>query len=215
MRALRWTGNVFIVLGATLLFFVVYEVYGTSMISRNHQSALAESFDPVIEPPSPPPTVESPSPSPSPSLSTLPLNPGGPEPIARIRIPRIGVNQIVVEGVTLDDLSWGPGHYRLTPQPGEPGSVGIAGHRTGWGSPFINLDKLERGHRIHLDTPEATYVYEVTGSRVVDPGQSRVLLGDPRSRATHKLTLTTCTPKYTSLRRLIVWADQVDVVERT
>lgn len=212
MRVLRITGNVFILLGATLLFFVLYELVGTSMITNGHQSALAAEFDLRLDRPTPPqnPVVESPSPSPSP----LPRPEGGPQPIARIRIPKIGINMIVVEGTTLDDLAWGPGRYKGTAPIGGPGTAGIAGHRTGWGSPFIDLDRLERGDKIFFDTPEATYVYAMTRRTVVEPGEVDVLLGDPRSDATHKLALTTCTPKYTSLRRLIVWGDLIDVTPR-
>jgi len=215
MRVIRWTGNVFIVLGATMLFFVVYELLGTALVAGHHQDALADTFDDALD--RPPrvvvPTVESPSPSPSHKPIAGPR--GGPDAIARIRIPSIGVRKIVVEGVTLDDLAWGPGHYKFTASPGGEGVIAIAGHRTGWGSPFIDLDQLRPGQRIFLDTPEATYAYAMTRSKVVDPDQTRVLLGDPQSDATHKLTLTTCTPKYTSLRRLIVWADLIEVIPRT
>lgn len=213
MRVLRWSGNVLIVLGATMLFFVFYEVFGTALTARQHQDALASTFDNAFERPAPvvvdDPTVASPSPKPIAGPR------GGPDPIARIRIPTIGVKQIVVEGVSLDDLAWGPGHYPSSSPPGGAGVTAIAGHRTGWGSPFIDLDKLRPGQRVLIDTPEATYVYEMTGSKVVDPDQTKVLLGDPKSDATHKLTLTTCTPKYTSLRRLIVWGDLVEVIPRT
>jgi len=211
---LRITGNVFIVLGATLLFFVLYELVGTSMITDRHQSALAEQFDltferPPLAQPTTDPVVASPSPTAKPRAHSA-----GPEPIARIIIPSIGVRNIVVEGVTLNDLAWGPGHYKGTSDIGQAGVTAIAGHRTGWGSPFINLDKLERGDEIIFETPEATYTYEMTRRTVVDAGDVKVLLGDPKSNSTHKLTLTTCTPKYTSLRRLIVWGDLVDVKPR-
>ncbi len=67
-----------------------------------------------------------------------------------IQIPKIGLNQVVVEGTGEDDLSKGPGHYLGTPLPGEEGNVGIAGHRTTWGRPFYNLDSARRGRQDHL-----------------------------------------------------------------
>ena len=51
MRVVRGVGNIFIVLGLTLLFFVVYEEVGTSIITNHRQSVLAEAFDPTIEKP--------------------------------------------------------------------------------------------------------------------------------------------------------------------
>lgn len=211
MKALRVTGNVFILIGATFLFFVVYELIGTSAITAGHQRALATEF----EEPDDDPVVVEPSPSPEPTETKEPEAPPPPppklgSPIARLRIPSIDVDMIVVEGTSLDELAKGPGHYRETPLPGQRGPVGIAGHRTGWGSPFIDLDRLGRGDRIIIELKDdQRFVYEVTNTRVVDPGDVWVLNGDPRSDAEYSLTLTTCTPKYTSRNRLIVWADQV------
>lgn len=203
MRALRVTGNVFIVLGATFLFFVVYELIGTAQITKGHQTALANQFEEAFRPPDPKPTY---SPPEWPKLDNGDV-------VARIKIPKIDVNMIVVEGVTLGDLAQGPGHYPETPLPGEyrPSlAVGIAGHRTGWGSPFIDLDRLRRGDEIIIETPRfGTFRYRVTRSEVVKPGKVSVLQGDQRSEVPYKLVLTTCTPKYTSLNRLIVYADQV------
>lgn len=203
MRAVRATGNVFILIGATFLFFVLYEFVGTAQITKANQQALAAEFD-ALPSPEPTPTsspTRAPKPAPPPKLG---------DAVARIRIPKIDLNMIVVEGVGLDQLAKGPGHYRGTAMPGQEGSVGIAGHRTGWGSPFIDLDRLSKGDRIIVETKrEGRFVYRVTGTTVVDPGDVWVLEGDPDSTARFTLTLTTCTPKYTSRDRLIVWADQV------
>ena len=210
MKALRVTGNVFILIGATFLFFVVYELIGTSAITAGHQRALAADFeepadDPVVVEPSPEPTqTQAPEPTPPPRPPKVGAA------VARLRIPSIDVDMIVVEGTSLDELAKGPGHYRGSALPGQRGSVGIAGHRTGWGSPFIDLDRLGRGDRVIIEMKDdQRFVYEVTNTRVVEPGDVWVLNGDPRSESEYLLTLTTCTPKYTSRDRLIVWADQV------
>lgn len=212
VKFLRWVGNSFIVVGATLLFFVVYELVGTSLVTDHHQEALASEFDSELL--KPPPRAGTPSPSPTPSAARS-IRRGGPKPIARLIIPKIGVNKIVVEGTTLSALAFGPGHYSGTPMPWQMGPTGIACHRTGWGSPCINLDRLRTGDQIILETkqgcakPPCRFVYAVTRQKIVEPGDVHVLSGDPNSRAARRLTLTTCTPKYTSLRRLIVWADLV------
>jgi sortase A len=201
MKALRVAGNLFILVGATLLLFVVYEFVGTSLVTNGRQDALAQEFETIIAPPLP-----SASPSPTP---TKKHRRKGPQPLGRIRIPKIGVKKIVVEGTSLESLAYGPGHYVDTPLFGAVGTTGIAGHRTGWGSPFFNLDRLARGDDVFLETKEAIYTYRVTSTRIVNPGDYWVLQGDPKSKATKKLALTTCTPKFTSRDRLVVWADLI------
>ena len=205
---LRWTGRAFIVLGLTMLFFVVYETWGTSQITNRHQSALAKEFDEQLIPSTP-----SPVPTPSPAART-PIKRRS--PVARIVVfdpkypddsQRALVNAIVVEGTSIGDLAYGPGHYVETPLPWELGPTGIAGHRTGWSEPFRHIDRLRTGNRITLLTTKGKFNYRVTGSIVVDPEDTWVLNGDPKSKAQQKLVLTTCTPAYTSLRRLIIWAD--------
>jgi len=139
------------------------------------------------------------------------VNGTGPAIVGRLTIPRLGPgwSRIIVQGVTLYALAYGPGHYPKTPLPGQPGSVGIACHRTGWGSPCINMDRMRAGDLVYIDTKAGRFTYRVTSTRQVEAKDGWVLGGDPKSKATFKLTLTTCTPKYTSLHRLIVWADQI------
>ena len=71
--------------------------------------------------------------------------------LTRIKIPKIGVDVVVVEGTTPAALKAGAGHYRGTPLPCEMGNVAIAGHRTTYGKPFNQLDRLTKGDNDHLD----------------------------------------------------------------
>ncbi|MCA1830848.1 MAG: sortase [Actinomycetota bacterium] len=204
-RAIRWTGRTFILLGMTMLFFVVYETWGTSEITHHHQSVLAEEFDPQLAraPEAPEtPTVRSTKPTVRPRVRER-------TPIARIIIPKIGLSVIVVQGTTLGDLAYGPGHYVETPMPWELGPTGIAGHRTGWSQPFYHLDLVGVGDMIYLKTTHGKFSYRVTKTFVVEPKDTWVLNGNPNSKAQQQLVLTTCTPAHTSLHRLIVWADLV------
>ena len=125
--------------------------------------------------------------------------------IARIEIPSIGVDSVVVAGVDPDDLKTGPGHYEGTPMPGQLGNSAIAGHRTTYGQPFYRLDEVEVGDEIVLTTVQGRFVYRATGSEVVEPGASHVVATTDPTVAT--LTLTTCTPRYTANERLVVYAD--------
>src|SRR5579859_2721680 len=90
-------------------------------------------------------------------------------PVARIHIPRIGANFVVVYGTSTSALESGPGIYRTTVFPGSGGTTAIAGHRTTFLAPFRHIDSLRPGDSIRLDMPYGDFTYTVTGSRVVAP----------------------------------------------
>lgn len=128
-------------------------------------------------------------------------------PVTRLRLRRLGIDVVVVEGVTSEALRAGAGHYPNTPLPGERGNVAIAGHRVTYGRPFHRLDEVVRGDRIELSTPVGDFVYVVTREPlVVRPDDLSVLEQDPRSM----LTLTTCNPVHSARERLVVQAVLAD-----
>ena len=124
-------------------------------------------------------------------------------PIAEFRIPDIDLDAVVFEGVTPETLRNGPGHMPWTPIPGQPGNAVISGHRTTYGAPFYDLDLLEPGDEIEVDTAIGTHVYTVRETVIVTP--TDVWVTDPRPGAW--LTLTTCHPKLSARERLIVFAE--------
>jgi len=132
--------------------------------------------------------------------------------LTRLRISRIGVDVLVVEGTTPDALRAGAGHYVGTPLPGEAGNVSIAGHRTTYGHPFNRLDEVTPGSQIELDTPSMVVIYQAVQSFDAKANPHPVLPTDvsviaaPGNRAVHELTLTTCTPKGSASQRLILRA---------
>lgn len=127
--------------------------------------------------------------------------------LTRIKIPRIGVDVVVVEGTTASALRAGAGHYPSTPLPCEVGNVAIAGHRTTYGRPFHDLDQLEPGDRVTLETPIGECTYEVDEDPfIVAPTQTDVVANTPESA---ELTLTTCHPKGSARQRLILKATMV------
>ncbi len=131
--------------------------------------------------------------------------------IGRIRAPRLGKSWVVAEGTGDSSLKAGPGRYSTSSLPGLPGTTAIAGHRTTYGAPFRNIDKLRAGDRITMEMPYATVEYRVEGHRIVDPSDTKALrdIGRPR------LVLTACTPLYSAAQRWVVIARQVDVRRRT
>lgn len=203
MKILRAIGSVFIFLGLSILFFVLYELVGTTLITKARQSDLQADFALELSQSSGlPPAFTGSLP-----LATTTKRRSSVRGIARIIIPKIGVDAIVVEGVTLERLAYGPGHYPDTADFGEDGVVGVAGHRTGWGAPFFNLDRLSNGDQVMIETTRATYTYTVRAEKVVTPIHSEVLDGNPGSKASQQLVLTTCTPKFTARNRLILFLD--------
>lgn len=111
------------------------------------------------------------------------------EALGRIVIPKADVDWIVVEGITPEDLRKGPGHIRGSAMPGQVGNTVISGHRTTNGAPFYNLDRLERGDTISIETVIGTHTYEVVETRIVQPTDTWVATQWEGSW----LTLTTCT----------------------
>src|SRR5438477_283675 len=77
-----------------------------------------------------------------------PSDPSGPKVVFHLAIPKIGLDTDVYEGVDLDTLSNGPGHWPGSATPGQRGNVVIAGHRVTWAHPFYDLDLLEPGDEI-------------------------------------------------------------------
>ncbi|RMH75983.1 MAG: class E sortase [Actinomyces sp.] len=180
-----------------------------------------------------PSSIPEPTTTPAPTTVTAP---GGIDPeilrlffpddgdaMARIEIPSLGVDKIVIRGVQVPDLRKGPGHYPTTALPGNRGNTAIAGHRTTYGAPFNRIDELRPGDEIVVTSVQGRFTYRVLdptvayanrlddlegigdGHVIVDPGATWVLgdFGDDR------LTLTACHPKYSARQRIIVAAELV------
>ncbi|HVE47658.1 MAG TPA: class E sortase [Acidimicrobiales bacterium] len=124
--------------------------------------------------------------------------------LTRLKIPKLDVDVVVVEGTGASALRAGAGHYPDTPLPCEDGNVAIAGHRTTYGKPFANVDRLKVGDTIILETPIGSCTYEVNKVPfIVNPTNRSVVANTPGE---HILTLTTCHPKGSAKERLIISA---------
>jgi sortase A len=129
---------------------------------------------------------------------------------ARLEVPRLGLDAVVVNGTSSGDLRRGPGRHLETSMPGEGRLVYIAGHRTTYGAPFSDIDKLRRGDAIRLELPYASMEYRVTGHRIVDDNDRSVL--DTRGR--EELVLQACHPRFFANERYLVYARPVRVTEK-
>lgn len=227
---LRGTGQTLLTCGFVVLLFVVYEVWVTNIFAEQKQATvhrvLTEQWRQGQD------------------LLALPpeqLKQHAGEGIANLYIPRLGPDYAwtVVEGnaVPVDSqLTHGPAHYGDTQLPGQPGNFAMAGHRVGKGEPFLNLDKLEAGDAVIVETATKWFIYcvigapadacdptagglvttadanGVVGREVVPPSAAEVIApvpNDANANAPYPaayLTMTTCTPKFTATDRLIVHA---------
>ena len=133
------------------------------------------------------------------------LKPG--QSLTRLQIPKLGVNVVVVQGIDDNSLRAGAGHYPETPLPCSEGDVAIAGHRTTYGKPFANVDRLAPGDKIILTTPVGSCIYQVSAVPfVVLPTNWQVVADTP---GRFQLTLTACHPKGSASHRIIVKAEMI------
>jgi sortase A len=146
-----------------------------------------------------------------------------------LHIPRLDLDyeRVVLEGTQETQLSQGPGHYPGTAMPGEQGNAAFAGHRVGKGSPFLELDLLQPGDPIVVETSDSWFVYRmlgdvatgdvdadasgIPGRQIVRPEALEVISPTPNASAGAAptgayLTLTTCHPRYSARQRLIIHA---------
>ncbi len=131
-------------------------------------------------------------------------------PLARLAIPRIGADLVVVHGTRPADLRRGPGLYEQTPLPGGGGTTAIAGHRTTYMAPFRRLDRLRAGDPLTVTTPYGRFRYRVQGTRIVAPTELSVI----RPVGYERLVLSACHPLYSAAQRIVVFARLTDARPR-
>jgi sortase A len=192
---LRGIGKTFLTAAVIVGAYILWLLWGTGIYYGRQQDDLRGQMEVRIEEAAAAPAVADPPP-------TLPG-----DAYAIINIPDIELDEVVVEGIGTEDLKKGPGHYPKSGDPWDPdGRVAIAGHRTTYGAPFWDIDKLRPGDEIVLETEQGVFNYEVTKTRIVAPTATEVTL--PSDHPT--LILTTCNPRFSAAERLIVFADRVE-----
>jgi len=199
-RILRILGLLLIVGALGVGGYIWWSLWGTGFAAAAAQNDLRTEFEPRIDSRV---TLE----APPPRVAKVPG-----DAVAIIRIPKIDVDLVVVEGTGTEALKKGPGHYADTAYPwDETGRVGIAGHRTTYGAPFWSLNELQEGDRIVLATEFGIFEYTVT-RKVVTPPSGILPSGDYVLAQTNHptLVLTTCNPRFSAAERLIVIADRVE-----
>lgn len=202
--------------GALVLLFVAFQLWGTGLATSQAQNRLADEFDGQLAAIAAPPTTIPDEPeSPVTAPADLPIPEAG-DPVARIEIPRIGVDFIVLQGVDLRLLQDGPGHFPQTPLPGQAGNASIAGHRTTYKAPFNRIDELDPGDEITITSLQGTFTYRVDtwpnvngvgvlGHFIVESSDIGIL----DQTFGNRLTLMACHPKFSAAQRIVVTATMV------
>ncbi len=184
-RVLFISGAALILAGLLTLAGIYAYIHYTNRVTRKAQEELFRAWEEAIVPPG----------------GGIGVAVG--DGIARITVPRIDLDAIVVELQGLDDmenLKRGPGHLRPTAYPGQSGNCVISGHRTTYGAPFRHIEQLTPGEVIILSTVDDIYTYEVQEQRIVSPSDLTVL----EQGEEPKVTLTACHPWYSAAQRIVV-----------
>jgi sortase A len=212
--------DLLITLGAFVLLFYVWYVWLGDVVAGAQQDAAGASLSETWEelPAGLPEfdresgTSDGAGRSPKPPVVASPREGAR---FATMIIPRFGANYVrtIAESVdvkkVLNDPSTGIGHYSSTTPLGAVGNFALAGHRTTFGAPFGNVDRLRVGDRIYVETKKGWYVYRFRNIEFVYPTQADVLNDVPRETIVAKdriLTMTTCHPKTSAAERLIAYA---------
>ena len=132
------------------------------------------------------------------------LRPG--DPVGRLRVPRLDLNMVMVEGTDPEPLKKGPGRHRDTYLPGEGELVYVAGHRTTYSAPFSRIDRLRKGDSVVLELPYGTFQYRITGHRIVAATDVEVL----ESKGREVIALQACHPRFFASHRYIAYAMPVE-----
>jgi sortase A len=129
------------------------------------------------------------------------------DPVGRLKIGRIGLKMVVVQGTDHETLKKGPGHYTASALPGQGHLIYIAGHRTTYLAPFAHINDIEVGDYITLSVPYATFTYRVRRHYIVRSDQLSVL----KDHGSEVLRLQACHPRFFATHRYIVDATLASV----
>ncbi|MFC7490539.1 MULTISPECIES: class E sortase [unclassified Knoellia] len=216
-------GELLMTLGALVLLFVVWQLWWTDVESDRAHAATVTSLsrafaDAPSQGPAEPDATDATDAAGAAGVPGVPGVPAG--AFAIVRVPRFGADYArpLVEGTSAAELAEGLGHYTGTAGPGEIGNFAVAGHRTTYGKPLAEIDRLQQGDRVVVETRQGWTVYAVTTHEIVRPSQSEVIAAVPGDRTAKPtravLTLTACHPRFSAKFRWVTHADLVETRTR-
>lgn len=212
--AVHGLGELFITLGVLLLLFVAWQLWWTDIAAGQTQRALTHTLEREWGQPQ--------APHPSGKVSSVDLKeiPMG-DAFALIRIPRFGHDYVrpILQGVDLDILDEGVGHYPDSAKPGEVGNFAVAGHRVTYAKPFNQIAELKNGDAVVVETRDTWYVYRVQSHVIVTPDRVDVVAPVPEhpgQKPTERMmTMTACHPKFSARERYVVFSKLETVLPKT
>lgn len=212
----RGLGELMTTAGVLVALFVAYQLFWTNVEAAQAQDRVTEELRSSWERTEPLPTLTQ-----APGAAAVPAAPprtyATGEGVALLHVPRLGEgwNRPVVEGVDAPELSRGVGHYPETVLPGAVGNFSLAGHRTTNGEPFRDLDQMQPGDPVVVETEQGWFLYTVDAAPlIVLPSQVEVIAPTPSqpevAPTEARMTLTTCHPRWSARQRLVVHATLVE-----
>jgi sortase A len=218
-RLIAGIGRTLMTVGALILLFVIYQLWGTGIFTARAQAQLKDKFQQELKQYN----ADNPLVAPVPTTTThghasrhvapttiahsgvrpAPSTPAEGDVEGWITIPRIHLHMAFVEGTSRDDLKKGPGHYPGTPIPGTIGNAAIAGHRTTYLHPFWAVDDLVPGDDIIVQTLAGTFDYQMSEPHLIVKPTDLSVVNNTRDA---ELTLTSCNPKGSAAQRIIIKA---------
>lgn len=203
--ASRAIGEVFITTGVLMLLFVTYQLWWTNVRAHAQAGKEANSLQQ--------------------DWASGKRAPGTFEPgqgFAILHIPKLDVVAPIAEGVSNEKVldkgmvgHYGEGALKTAMPDAKTGNFGLAAHRNTHGEPFRYINRLQKGDAVVVETQSTYYVYKMTSMLpVTAPSNTSVLDPIPKGSGFTEpgryITLTTCTPEFTSKYRLIVWGKMVE-----
>ncbi|WP_374211304.1 class E sortase [Streptomyces sp. A 4/2] len=206
--ASRAIGEIFISLGVLMLLFVTYQLWWTNVRAHQEANGTAHSLQDDWA-----------------KGGDKKSGPGAFEPgqgFAIIHIPELDVVVPIAEGVSKTKVldrgmvgHYSEGDLKTAMPSAKTGNFALAGHRNTHGEPFRYINKLKDGDKVVVETQDDYYTYEVT-SHLAQTSPSNVSVIEPVpvgsgfTKPGRYITLTTCTPEFTSTYRMVVWGKMVD-----
>ncbi|WP_405688478.1 class E sortase [Streptomyces sp. NBC_01387] len=206
--ASRAIGEIFISLGVLMLLFVTYQLWWTNVRAHQEANGTAHSLQDDWA-----------------KGGDKKSGPGAFEPgqgFAIIHIPELDVVVPIAEGVSKTKVldrgmvgHYSEGELKTAMPSAKTGNFALAGHRNTHGEPFRYINKLKDGDKVVVETQDDYYTYEVT-SHLAQTSPSNVSVIEPVpvgsgfTKPGRYITLTTCTPEFTSTYRMVVWGKMVD-----
>jgi sortase A len=206
-RVASTLGELLVTLGALLLLLVVYQVWWTNVASDRATATASRQLEAQWDGAGRGQPVAG---------QEYPDGVRSGQGFAFMYLPRLGDGwrEPVIQGVTLDDLAKGVGHYPGSALPGAVGNFAVAGHRATNGEPFATLDRIRQGDYAVVETATRFYVYRLGDPFIVAPTRVAVIApvpDQPGATPTQRLiTLTTCNPRWASYERMIIHGTLVE-----